>query len=727
MPVAPFLTRTSEPQVIKMPDWREQCQYTRIESMGQLNDWLFPVAEGKLAFGADTETNTLDIWRPESKIEVIGLSLSRGLGDACYIPVAHRIGYEHNLPLHKVIELLQLLDRLGCRSLWYNASYDLEVLSRTVGWEPEHFEEVMWGVWLKDCDQKQFGLKDATERELGLLMMTFEEVTGGTRNFLNVHPEDAVPYACADADCTRRLWLHPPVVDAVRRQSQVYTLERALITPMRRMMRNGIWFDDAVLETIELALGGEIKQAGGKLVREAAEGGRIKALIDRIYAANGGPVNLDSPDQVGAMLLKLGVAIEEKTDTKKVATGDEVLAKYRQYPVVRDVIEYRKLAAFDRNYVRKLRAGIQQLGPCLRFPFKQIGAPTGRMSCSGEGRKAEYSFERGVVALNLQSIPDPKKDKSLPDLRAAVVANPPQVDPESPEAFDIVAIDYSQLQLRIAANLSREPEWVKAFLEDIDIHLRNGQIGYGEMFPRYLPDGSEDPRRGKGKTMGFAVLFGAEDKTVAEHGGIGVAEAKNLLDNFWRGVPTLAAWVQSSHARARLERKVKSWLGRERPLNYFYQYLGTESRRKFRWMEEKGDREAVNGMIQAGEAELYKIAICRVDNLLTARDWHADCQVTHFMHDEIVFRIRRARKMEIVPAIMGVMDTIKVTGWPVPCTTEAESGHNWGLGLRSYGTPKTVQPLAAAAPVTPSRTPQVVESLPDLPDLPLFARGLPRL
>lgn len=760
----PSLRLLTQPTAKDPYEWIGACDYARITSLRELDAFITPNILGKLPIGVDFETNGLNPRAPGFRI--VGVCLSIAPGVARYVPVGHRVGYEKNLPWFEVLQRLWYLDTHGVATLWYNAKFDHEALYacavNVVGipdhWYPaNHFEEVLFAVWLTDCNKKSFGLKAAADRLLGFSMPTYQNTTEG-RNFEDIDPDDVVIYGCSDADCTRRIWFHPRVAAAVKRQREVYTLERALIAPFRRMIRNGQYWDDAHLAKIEQALGAEVKRKG-KIVTPSM--GIIGALSQQICAFEGGAaLNFDAPAQIAAFLLGLKIALVDKTDTGQYATGEEVLAKYKCkhaddcaiptgaglnctcnhqcqwgtrevprrgrkkndppvfvtgwtcHPVIERIIMRRSLTAYARNYVVKVREGIAAHGPLLHFPFNQIGAPTGRMSAGGD-KKAK---EAGLTAVQLQSSPDAKKAVYLPDFRAGLIANDPRlhIAPDDPEGFDIVAIDYSQIELRVAANLSREPAWIEAFIKKVDIHLANARLAYRDpLMPRYIPDPAnpsaeiENPKRGKGKTMGFAVLFGAEDETVAEHGGIEVDMARELLQNFWGGVPVLKRWITNTHATARCEKVVRTFLGRERPLHDWYTQESLTQRR-MAWLAREGDREAVNTQIQGGAAEIFKIAFCRLDDLLTERDWHAHCQIILPMHDEFVFRVRRRLIDVIVPELMATMathgwpappGTFAIRDWPVPITTDAERGPNWGKALAKYKPPV---PAAAIEIVTPA-------------------------
>ena len=684
--------------------WMQACDYRLITSIQQLWDYVGPSIETKKPVGADTETNSLAVYHPRENFRIAGYNLSTSPGSGVYIPVGHLVGYEKNLPHERVLDVLKAIDAV-CETFWYNYKFDGEAILRCTGWEPRKWQDVMFMVWMFDPNQKRFGLKDVVRRIFGFEMLKYADVTSGkVVTFDQLDPTEAVNYAGADADFPLRLAALQGVQEALRRSSQVYVLERAFLPVLRRALRTGTYLDGQRLQDLRAYLGDDTT-------------GLLAEAKQAVFAVLGREINLRSQPQVSQALIEAGVNITEKTKGGGVATGKEVLERYvNDHPFVASIVKYRELITARDNYVNKLIAGHEAFGSHVWFPFNQIGAPTGRMSSGGEG-DVEESIEKGYINVNVQSTPDPEKKPYLPDIRSAVVA----ADPATPDAdqWAVVSIDYEQIEARLAANLSREPAWIQAFKDGIDIHARNAQLAYRD--PTIDKD---SPKRKKGKTMLFALLFGATDETVAEHGGIGVKEASELLSNFWAAAGTLAKWVESTHARCDIEKTVTTWLGRVRPLHAFYTSgPGAYS------MREEAHRLSVNGQIQGGAADIFKLAAVRVDNMLTRNQWHDACQVMLFMHDELVFRMRKDMVRIIVPAIREQMETIQIKDWPVPFTTDAKFGPNWSekSGLTSFDkwlnggaptepVPSSPAPAPVAQPVRPSRP--APPSLPPPPPTP---------
>lgn len=717
--------------------WLAECDYRMVTDIDDLRRYLQPAIETGLTVGADSETHGFNAF---VRNPVAGYSFSVGAGSARYVPVGHLQHYTHNLPLDDVLQVLVDLDK-ACDTCWFNYLYDGTVNLVTNNLTLTRWQDTLFAVILQDCEQPSFGLKKTAQRLLGVTMPTFASVVTDDEDdeqvsFAELDPSapETIVYACADADINRRLWHDRRVVEKRKQQQAIYDLERAFLPVLQRAMLTGCWLDDRILAEVEHDIGA-FQKVKGKIVKTMRPGGRLATLDARVreLLQCGPEVNFNSSAQLAKALVAAGIPLTEETDGGQLSVSVKVLAELaKNHAAVEALIEWKKLEALDRNYVRKLRAAVTRFGPHVRFPFRQYGAPTGRMSCGGDGKKADKMAAQGYVNVNVQSLPDSEKEAYLPDIRRALVPDDP-TSPD-PDPWSLVAIDFSQLQLRIAANVSREPRWVNAYVKGEDLHMENTRAAYNDPAmpkmvqaldehgtPQFTPDGKpllvENPKRKLGKTMNFAVLFGSAEDTVAKAGKISVTEAKRLLDNFWRNVPVLSRWIEQTHRRARLEKSVKSWLGRQRPLQAYYE-PGAQ-----KWLQSKGDRESVNHQIQGGEADLFKIAAIRADRLIETRGWRAHAQIILFVHDELVFRVRTRLLDEIVPALLQTMEAVRMPGCPVAFTCDAAYGPGWGTALVNWPkekrhTPEPVPtPAVPARPVRPANTP-----LPAPPAAPTFAR-----
>lgn len=623
--------------------WLKEVDYKLCRSVDQLEDFLFsvPLLPTK-HIGADWEYNSQN----RERALPVGCSFSTSKGKAIYVPVGHKVGPELNLPLDRVLQVLQRLDIEEFISIWHHFRSDSEFMLRHFKWEPTHFEDSMFADYLDNPNFNVYNLKDIIRRRYQLDSIDFEEVAKG-RTLDLVHPEDLVDYGCQDADFARRVFLEPHVQASLKEQEFIYRLEKQVLYEVRTGESNKTYLDKEKL--IEL---------------KADVDRKVAPLLGKIYELAGGEFLVDSPVRLGEKLAQLGIPFTEKDRTKKtgqISTKKETLEKYQAYhPIIPLVIQHKVLTTQLRNYVDKMIGAVEHFGPLVRFPFHQVGVPTGRMKAGGEGNKSE-SYDKGVVPVNIQSLPDHEKAPYLPNIRSAVVANPPGQDD-----FVIVAVDYSQVELRIAANMSREPTWIKTFSEGGDIHLTNAKLAY-----RDYKMAKSDPRRKRGKTMSFAILYGGSEYTVAQHGGITIEQGKLLVDNFFAGAPQLKAWIDSWIKMARQQKFVKTTFGRKRPLEEYY------ANDSPRWLKMKGDREAINDPIQGGAADIFKIGMVKLGKVIRANNWQQDLQQTLWIHDEFVLRVRKSMLEQMIPEIVKCLE-FDVKGWPVKLKVDVEVGANWG-------------------------------------------------
>jgi DNA polymerase I len=658
------------------------CDYDTVGSIAELREYLRPALQDRQPFGADWETTHLN----PALAHPVGLSVSMTNTSARYVPVAHMLSPGANLPEAEVRQVLKDLDAAKAESLWYNAGYDVEVQYRRWDWEPQHWHDVQIAVFLVNSNVIELNLKTTALRFLGRKMQTLEELDeewitlskaarkGRSPKLPHQLPvEKVAPYGCDDACCTRAIWFHKDVQQAITEQAWIFQLEERLVPVMREGNRHGVYLDVAQLERLQAECVAQLDrlrpqllaQLGGtpfKLSQRAVLGERLLAINAVGYVDQ----NPKSPSH--------GKWVVERTSQGHVTTNKKILDKYRrQHAIIPQLIEYNELEAQERNYLRKLIKAAKHFatqswadGRC-RFAFNAIGVPTGRMKCGGAGKGGE-AYLKGVVDVNAQSLPDHEKAPYLPNTRSGIVA---------PPGFVIVAGDYSQIELRIPANLAKEPVWIDAFLTGKDIHVQNAQVIANVREPGIHVTKDDKMRRGKAKTTSFALLYGGDERTVARNAGIPEAEAKQILDAFFSGLPCLASWVRTMHQSARSRKQVATFLGRIRHLEQFF--LPEPSRRDFRawkaWkrLDERGCREAINDPIQGGAADLFKHACWRLQQAITAQGWGPEIisPQVFWVHDEVVFYVKAEWVTTVIPVLRAAME-FPVRDWVVPLKAEFE-------------------------------------------------------
>jgi DNA polymerase-1 len=390
----------------------------------------------------------------------------------------------------------------------------------------------------------------------------------------------------------------------------------------------------------------------------------------------------------------MGVPIVEKTrKTGQVETGKDVLMKYAPaYPACAAIVKLREWVALEQNYLSKLQKALDYFPtPLLRFPFNTMGAPTGRMSAGGE----KGAYAKGLVDVNIQSMPE--------WLRSCFVANDPRQDTDD---WVIVKIDFSQIELRIAGNLSEEPTWIQAYQRGDDLHMVNTRMAYhNPTLQRGTPEG--EAARDFGKTMGFALLYGATASTIAGHGRIPTKDAERLVENFFAGATSLKDWIGRTQAQARQQGYIDTYFGRRRDLTEFFCPDASKS------VQARGYREAINDPIQGAAADYFKMAVNWVERHLQTHHLLEVWCPFFWIHDELVSRVRRDCYQDLLPGILAAM-TLPVRGWHIPMVPEATVGWDWlTLGNPAHPLPPKPQPSARpAAPVVPVTLHTVLSATP---------------
>jgi len=323
-------------------------------------------------------------------------------------------------------------------------------------------------------------------------------------------------------------------------------------------------------------------------------------------------------------------------------------------PIVSYVLNYRSYQKTSSTYVENFLKNVDKNGE-IKFQLNQVQAETGRFSASGG---SGYMID-GYCGVNCQNIStyDPDDPTSF-DLRDAVEAH---------DGFVIVAIDYSGEELRIAANLSKEPNWIREFVHgNGDIHTITARAAIGKQ-------DLTKKERGLGKTLNFQTLYGGGPVSFAAKAGIAIESAKKFQANFFRANPTLRRWMDEETKITKKRMYSKTALGRRRNLKHFY--MAEDS-----YTQSKGDRCSINSAIQGSAADIIKLALYRVWKWIHKNGYQDDVKILLPVHDEIVFEMKEDKLDFLIPEIVNIMQLRDVTdrlGWEVPMVVDAEYGKTW--------------------------------------------------
>ncbi len=620
---------------------------------------LVHTLSGASAIALDTETTGTDSMRAE----LVGISLSVDGVTGFYIPVGHRsvqaepgmlfaieddqpVGQQ--LPLARAIEALRpALNDPNIPKLAHNANYDLLVLARH-GLEVHPIAtDTMIAEWLRgDPDSGSLGLKKLVNWYLGIEMTEIAELLGKGKQQISmaqVPIEQAAPYAAADAACTFRLAREVRSKLAEEGGDKLLRLldemEMPLVPVLVRMERTGV-----LIDTEELAR------------QSAALAAEMSRLETQIYAESGGygPFNINSPKQLNDVLFgKLGIKTEGLRRTTHGVTTDaaaleELAQLYPQYPILGLILEYRELAKLKGTYVDALPQLVHPQTRRVHTDFNQTGASSGRLSSSSP---------------NLQNIPI--RTEAGRRVRAAFIA---------PPGYVLLSIDYSQVELRIAAHIAAErygdTALLEAFEQGQDIHAATAAILHD------IPiDQVTKTQRNFAKRVNFGILYGMGAFRLTRESSLTLAQANAFIETYFARIPGVKRYIEDTKKMMYEQEYVETLFGRRRK----FPNIG----RANRTLKAQAEREAINMPIQGTAADVIKLAMIEVDRALTQRSRGERMLLQ--VHDELVLEVPTEHAEETARLVVAIMETayerfgVKLR---VTLRANAQMGHNW-LELQS--------------------------------------------
>ncbi|HEX5158029.1 MAG TPA: DNA polymerase I [Ktedonobacterales bacterium] len=619
--VAPPVARPPAP---KLPLASAHNTNTMVIDSAEALDVLARALASADIFAFDLETDSAS----ELQAQMVGLSFSLGTGEAYYVPVGHLADIEGNPPARQ-IPLADVLERLrtvfgdaSVGKVGHNAKFDMLVLANHgVDVRGLRFD-TMIAAYLLNPGRRGLGLKEQAFENLGIIMTPIDELIGKGRNQITmaqVPVRLAADYAGADADMTLRL-MHKlgPALDARGLRQLFDEIEVPLVPVLTRMELTGMLVDKDFLRR----MGAELEE-------------QCSALVQDIYDAVGHQFNVNSTRQLGDVLFgELKLPHGRKTKTG-YSVDAEVLDGLRgQHAAVDDLLEYRQLSKLKSTYVDGLLDLINPRDGRVHTSFSQTTAATGRLSSSNP---------------NLQNIPI--RTEVGRRIRRAFLADP---------GAYLLAADYSQIELRILAHVTREPALVAAFEAGEDIHAATAS----RLFKVPLAEVQPDQRR-LAKTVNFAVLYGQSAFGLARTTGMGNAEAVEFIRNYEQTFPLVREYVQNTLHQARTQGYVQTLKGRRR---YFPDMSGLPVVQR-----QAAEREATNMPIQGTNADMIKMAMIALQRQMEELGLHAR-QILQ-VHDELVLEVPDNEVDLVAELVDGAMRNALVLS--VPIQVEIKLGRNW--------------------------------------------------
>jgi DNA polymerase-1 len=595
--------------------------YETVLSWAAFDAWLDRIDNADLV-AFDTETTSLDYMAAQ----IVGVSLSVAAGEAAYIPVAHDYpGAPDQLPRAEVLEKLRpFLENPEKKKVGHHLKYDAHVLARhDIALQGMAYDSMLESYVLNSVATRH-DMDSVARHYLGRETIHYEDVAGkGAKQltFNQVDLETAAPYAAEDADITLQLhetlWSKLGEIEALR---DVYVnIEQPLVPILLGMEETGVLIDRKMLAT-----------QSSELAK------RMMELEKEAHELAGGPFNLGSPKQLQEILFqKLELPVIRKTPKGQPSTAEDVLVELAvDYDLPRVIIEYRSVSKLKSTYTDKLPLQISQSTGRVHTSYHQAVAATGRLSSTDP---------------NLQNIPIRTPEGRR--IRQAFVA---------PEGQLLLAADYSQIELRIMAHLSKDQGLLKAFAAGQDVHRATA----AEVFEVELDDVSADQRR-SAKAINFGLMYGMSAFGLGKQLGILRGEAQQYIDLYFDRYPGVKAYMDNTRENASKQGFVETVFGRRL---YLPEINARNAQRR-----QYAERSAINAPMQGTAADIIKRAMIDVHRWLGGEDTGG--RMIMQVHDELVFEVPDDKVDVFGATVREIM--CGAAELSVPLQVDIGTGLNW--------------------------------------------------
>ena len=604
--------------------------YEHVSDTAALQAWIDRIYEfGYVA--VDTETTGLD----DMVAQLVGVSLCVEPGKACYIPLIHKARgsddlfgsddlAEGQIPTEEALRLLTpMLEDPSILKIGQNMKYDSKIFAQ-LGINVAPIDDTMLLSYAMHAGLHGHGMDTLSERYLSHTPIPIKPLLGTGKSaitFDKVPLVDAVKYAAEDADITLRLWqLFKPQLHRVGVTKVYETLERPLLPVLAAMERSGVKVDRDTLSRMSNAFAQ--KMAG---------------LEDEIYELAGRKFNVGSPKQLGEILFdEMGLEGGKKGKTGAYATGADVLEDLAtEHDLPARVLDWRQLSKLKSTYTDALQDHINPDTGRVHTSYSIAGASTGRLASTDP---------------NLQNIPIRSEEGRR--IREAFVAEPGKA---------LVALDYSQIELRILAHIANIPELKQAFQDGIDIHA----LTASEMFGVPLDEMTSDVRR-QAKAINFGVIYGISGFGLARNLRIPRAEAQGFIDRYFERFPGIRTYMNDTKAFAKEHGFVQTLFGRK---IHTPEISAKGPRAGF------AQRAAINAPIQGTAADVIRRAMIRMPDAI--KDLPATMLLQ--VHDELLFEVEKGAEDDLIAAARKVMENAAdpVVKLDVKLDVDAGVGASW--------------------------------------------------
>ncbi|PSU69078.1 DNA polymerase I [Photobacterium phosphoreum] len=613
-------TAPSEPKIIAPTI--DRSGYETVLDEASFNGWLTQLKNADV-FAFDTETDGLDYMTAN----LIGVSFAVEEGKAAYVPVAHDyLDAPEQLDRDWVLaQLKPLLEDKNLAKVGQNLKFDASIVARyDIDMQGIKFDTMLES-YVYNSVVGRHDMDSLALRYLEHKNISFEDIAGKGKKqltFNQIDLEQAGPYAAEDADITLRLHnaLYPKLEADDKLKKVFETIEMPLVPVLSRMERTGVYIDSMLLgaQSIELAQ-------------------RLDEIEKLAYELADQEFNLSSPKQLQAILFeKMGLPVIKKTPSGTPSTNEEVLQELAlDYPLPKLLLEYRGLAKLKSTYTDKLPKMVNAATGRVHTSYHQSGTVTGRLSSSEP---------------NLQNIP--VRNSEGRRIRQAFVAKP---------GYKILAVDYSQIELRIMAHLSGDQALLDAFREGKDIHAATA----AEILGLAIDDVTTEQRR-RAKAINFGLIYGMSAFGLAKQLDMGRNEAQDYMNVYFERYPGVLEYMESTRNSAAEQGYVETLFGRRLYLPDIKARNGL--RRK------AAERAAINAPMQGTAADIIKFAMIAVDEWVQQQP-QGQVSLLMQVHDELVFEVEASVLDSVTAKVRQLMEQAATLA--VPLIAETGYGDNW--------------------------------------------------
>ena len=598
-----------------------QGNYETLFTKEDLLNWAKKLDACKV-FAIDTETDSLDT----VTANIVGISLSTEEETGCYIPINHKYdGCPKQIDIKVIIEILgKSIEKNQHKAVGQNLKFDLPILSRHGIHLEKFYADTMLMSYVLNSTATRHGMDKLAEFYLNYTTVKYKDVTGTASkqiNFSAVSIDIASNYAAEDADITLRLFnrLNDLLKDKPIQEKLLTEIEYPLVHALSRIEMNGAKVDK------------------NKLAAHSKElSNKIDGLSEQAFKIAGEEFNLDSPKQLLVILYeKLKLPILKKTPKGQPSTNEETLQRLaEEYEIPKIILQYRTLAKLKSTYTDSLIRIENPVTKRIHTSYQQAVTSTGRLSSTEP---------------NLQNIPI--KTAEGRRIREAFVPEKGNV---------LISADYSQIELRIMAHLSKDENLTYAFNNNLDVHSATA----AEVFGVNLNDVSQDQRR-SAKAINFGLMYGMSAFGLTRQLDIPRAEAQKYLDTYFERYTGVKRYMEETKAQAKEDMFVETIMGRRLYLNEINAANGLR--------RQAAERAAINAPLQGSAADIIKKAMIDINTFLYKE--MPEVKMIMQVHDELIFEAPKKGSKEVLQIMKKMMeDAVKLD---IPLIAEAAIGDNW--------------------------------------------------